>query len=165
MKQYLCEMEGCGRYTPFRSTLKGGEYIGLKVCNIHYAMHSKGLSKEKKKRPERQCLGAFFQKHIEKVNKCENCGFIIPNPASKNVAHILPKSLFKSVMCNDDNVMYLCSDLDRMEGKGCHDVFDSSWEKAKGMTIFPTAVERFKKFEHSIEEKSLTLLIFKNAKK
>lgn len=119
----------------------------------------KAIDKRKK---ERAGLPAFFQHHIEQITHCENCGMEISSPGAKNVAHILPKSSFKSVMTEPQNVMYLCSDLDRQDGKGCHDRYDTGWETAKTMDIWETAVERFRTFEHLVTERSLALIHFKS---
>lgn len=113
-----------------------------------------------KRKRERAGLPAFFQFHVSQVTHCENCGMEISSPGAKNVAHILPKSSFKSVMTEPQNVMYLCSDLDLQEGKGCHDLYDSSWEVAKTMKIWSTAVERFNNFKDKVKEKSIVLLNF-----
>lgn len=118
----------------------------------------KAIDKRKK---ERAGLPAFFEHHVSQVSHCENCGMRISSPGPKNVAHILPKSSFKSVMTEPQNVMYLCSDLDKQEGKGCHDIYDSGWEKAKSLDIWTVALERFKQFEHKVKEKSMALLHFK----
>ena len=62
----------------------------------------KGLERRK---AERECLPDFFQKHIEiaKTKCCEECGAKLKGDVSE-VAHILPKQYFKSVMCSDENV-------------------------------------------------------------
>lgn len=103
---------------------------------------------------------SFFKEQIAKVSICENCGFVINNPGAKNVAHIIPKETFKSVQFNDDNILRLCSSLDRVHEKGCHDIYDSSWTNAKSMKCWRLAVERFNKFKHLIKEKSITILNF-----
>lgn len=102
----------------------------------------------------------FFAYHVCKVTHCESCGFKIESPGPKNIAHILPKELFKSVALVNDNTMYLCSDLDKFNGKGCHDLYDKSWDSARTLPIWETAVSRFNNFKHLIKEKSLTLLNF-----
>ncbi len=112
----------------------------------------------------RECLIEFFKNHIEQISVCENCGFRIDNPDAKNVAHIVPKSTYKEVMCEVNNALYLCSSLDRTDKRGCHEEYDKSWESAMKMPIWTTAKERFKKFSHLITKKSFTLLNFNDEK-
>lgn len=96
----------------------------------------------------------FKDKLANHPNSCENCGKKFPRTLSiMNIAHILPKNRFKSVMTHPDNCMHLCNK--------CHHDFDSSWGKAMTMKVWDLAVKRFKKFEHLIKEKSFVLLNFK----
>lgn len=109
----------------------------------------KGLEKRKS---ERECLPEFFKKHIEiaKNSYCAECGNKLKGNVTE-IAHILPKQYFKSIMCNDLNVLYLCglySDND------CHSKFDNSpQEKVKQMKIYPKVQEIFKQLEEEIIEK------------
>jgi ribosomal protein S27E len=97
----------------------------------------------------REELNAFFESHIKILNskptKCENCNTLLFNPTSANIAHILPKSIFKSISTNNNNCMYLCLI--------CHGNYDSSWDKAIKMQCFKKAREKFKLFEQYIIEK------------
>lgn len=109
----------------------------------------KGLEKRK---AERECLPEFFQKHIEiaKTKCCEECGVKLTGNASE-VAHVLPKQYFKSIMCSDLNVLYLCG---MYSSNQCHSNFDNSAkEKVKQMKIFPKVQEVFKQLEWVITEK------------
>lgn len=109
----------------------------------------KGLEK---RRAERECLPEFFQKHIEiaKSKYCEECGEKLRGNVSE-IAHVVPKQYFKSVMCNDLNVIYLCG---MFSENNCHSNYDNwSAEKVKEMKIFPIVKERFKKLETEITEK------------
>ena len=112
-----------------------------------------------KRKQERECLNKFFNEHLPKIEVCENCGRHIHSPGHKNVAHILPKETFKSVMCEPHNAMYLCTKFD---GGDCHEQYDHSWGKAMIMNIWDTALKRFKEFEDKVKEKSIILLHFKN---
>lgn len=91
----------------------------------------KGLEKRK---AERACLPEFFKKHIgiARGKHCEECGTKLIGDVSE-VAHILDKSRFKSIMCLDKNVAYLCS---WKSSNNCHSLFDGSVEQLKQMTIF-----------------------------
>lgn len=108
----------------------------------------KGLEKRKE---ERACLPEFFQKHIEiaKTKNCEECGEKLRGGTSE-IAHILPKGYFKSVMCNDLNVLYLCGMYSKAQ---CHANFDNfPKEKVKQMKIFPKVQEVFLKIKEDITE-------------
>lgn len=91
----------------------------------------------------------FFDKHLKIIrnNKevCQECGCKL-KASYREVAHILPKSYFKSVSKNDKNIIYLCEQH--------HTEFDNfSNEKLKQMKIFPQITERFKQLKEIIEEK------------
>lgn len=105
-----------------------------------------------KRKTERACLPEFFQKHIEiaKNSLCEECGRKLTGHASE-IAHILPKQYFKSVMCNDLNVLYLCGMFSENQ---CHTNFDTfSHEKIKQMKIYPKVQTAFKQLQEEITEK------------
>jgi len=109
----------------------------------------KGLEKRKE---ERACLPEFFQRHIEIAKRmcCEECGAKLTGNSSE-IAHVVPKQYFKSVMCNDLNVLYLCG---MYSSKQCHNNFDNSkQEDVKQMKIFSKVQGVFKKLEQEITEK------------
>jgi hypothetical protein len=109
----------------------------------------KGLEKRK---AERECLPEFFKKHIEiaKTKCCEECGAKLKGNVTE-IAHVLPKQYFKSVMCSDLNVLYLCGLYSSNE---CHSKFDNSaQEKVKEMKIYTKVQEIFKQLEEEITEK------------
>ena len=108
----------------------------------------KGLEKRIE---ERKDFPEFFQKHIEiaKTKYCEECGERLRGDVSE-IAHVLPKSKFKSISTNDLNVIYLCG---LYSSNNCHSCFDN-WpqEKVKEMNIFPKVCEIFKELEQQITE-------------
>jgi len=109
----------------------------------------KGLEKRK---AERGCLSEFFTRHVEiaKNMYCEECGARLRGDVSE-IAHILPKQYFKSVMCSDENVLYMCG---MFSSNNCHSNFDNfPQEKVKQMKIFPKVQEVFKQLEGEITEK------------
>ena len=109
----------------------------------------KGLEKRK---AERECLPEFFKKHIEiaKTKCCEECGAKLRGNVTE-IAHVLPKQYFKSVMCSDLNVLYLCG---LYSDKECHSKFDNSvQEKVREMNIYPKVQDIFKQLEEEITEK------------
>lgn len=108
----------------------------------------KGLEKRKE---ERACLPEFFKKHIEiaKTKCCAECGDKLLGDVSE-VAHRLPKSTFKSVMCDDDNVNYLCSWKSR---NNCHSLYDGSNEQLQSLSIFSAEKEIIKELLEKVTEK------------
>lgn len=105
-----------------------------------------------KRKAERECLPEFFQKHIEiaKTKCCEECGAKLKGNTTE-IAHVLPKQYFKSVMCNDLNVLYLCG---LYSDNSCHNNFDNfPQEKVKEMKIYPKVQDIFKQLEKEITEK------------
>ena len=108
----------------------------------------KGLERRK---AERECLPKFFQKHTEiaKIKYCEECGAKLKGNVSE-IAHVLPKQYFKSVMCSDLNVLYLCG---LYSSNNCHNNFDNfPQEKVKQMIIYPKVQDIFKQLEEGITE-------------
>ena len=109
----------------------------------------KGLERRK---AERECLPEFFQKHTEiaKTKYCEECGAKLRGNVTE-IAHVLPKQYFKSVMCNDLNVNYLCSYLNE---NNCHSKFDDSkLEVFHEMRVFNSSKEKVIKLMEEILEK------------
>lgn len=110
----------------------------------------------KKKIPIKEGYGQFYLDRTSEIGYmsivCENCGRPLHGNVSE-VAHIIPKNIFKSVATNSYNCLYLCSNL-IYGSDGCHDKYDSSWTAAKSMKVWPLAVQRFEKFEQLITEKN-----------
>lgn len=109
----------------------------------------KGLEKRKE---ERECLPEFFKKHINiaKGMYCEECGERLKGNVSE-IAHILPKNYFKSIMCSDLNVLYLCG---LYSNNNCHYNFDNfAQEEIRTMNIFPKTQLAFEQLKNNITEK------------
>ena len=99
-------------------------------------------------------LQDFFLKHINIIKRdnhsCKECGDNLIGDFSE-VAHILPKSKFKSIAMNDDNVIYLCG---RHSKNNCHAKFDNySISAIKEMNIYPSVQKSFSSLEGIIQEK------------
>jgi len=109
----------------------------------------KGLEKRKS---ERECLPEFFKKHIDIIKyyklSCSNCGERLVGDVSE-VAHRLPKSFFKSIMCDDENVTYLGG---RFSKCGCHSLYDGTNEQLQSLLIFPAEREIIKKLLEKVTE-------------
>jgi hypothetical protein len=108
----------------------------------------KGLEKRK---AERDCLPEFFKKHIEiaKTGYCENCGEKLKGEVSE-IAHRLPKSYFKSIQCDDDNVVYLGG---RFSNCGCHALYDGTNEQLQSLFFFAEEKIKIKKLLEKVTEK------------
>ena len=108
----------------------------------------KGLERRK---AERECLPEFFQKHIEiaKTKYCEECGAKLKGNISE-IAHRLPKSFFKSIMCDDDNVVYLCG---MYSNNMCHSKYDGTNEQLQSLNIFSAEKEIVKELIEKVTEK------------
>ena len=108
----------------------------------------KGLERRK---AERECLLDFFQKHIEiaKTKCCANCGEKLKGEVSE-IAHRLPKSFFKSIMCDDENVVYLGG---RFSSCGCHSLYDGTNKQLQSLNIFLAEKEIIKKLLEKVTEK------------
>lgn len=108
-------------------------------------------SKEVRK-VSRSCLEEFYVKHMKIISAtkrtCLNCGVNLLGHVSE-VAHILPKSSYKSVQCNDYNAVYLCGFLQN----NCHADFDNySADKVAEMKCFPYIVSRYKILKPEVVE-------------
>lgn len=64
------------------------------------------------------------------------------------VAHVVPKKLFWSVATHPLNRVFVCKTPH-------HDDYDSSWDRAAQMGVWPLAVERFQQFMHLITDTEL----------
>ena len=110
----------------------------------------KGLEKRK---AERECLSEFFIRHVNKIKTeklhCANCGEILRGDVSE-VAHRLPKSTFKSIQCDDDNVVYLGG---RFSSCGCHNLYDGTNEQLQSLNIFSAEKEIVKELLEKVTEK------------
>ena len=111
----------------------------------------KGLEKRK---AERECLSEFFIRHVNKIKTeklhCANCEEQLKGDVSE-VAHILPKQYFKSVMCSDENVNYLCS---WKSINNCHGKFDNcNDEEFKKMIIYGISRDKVLNLLGMVEEK------------
>jgi hypothetical protein len=173
-KPHNCQI--CGVVVSIRSTIKTGENKGLKVCQpCKIKSDGSKMSKTKikssnpktsaKRKEERIELPKFFEKAISELKEnsiCANCGCSINygyNP-HWNIAHILPKHLYKSVMSDELNWIPLCSSKDRSDGKSCHTDFDSNISSIQDMPCFKVAKEKFEKFKSKVTERGKIFYIF-----
>ena len=110
----------------------------------------KGLEKRK---AERACLSEFFIRHVNKIKTeklhCANCEEKLKGDVSE-VAHRLPKSTFKSIQCDDDNVVYLGG---RFSSCGCHALYDGTNEQLQSLNIFSAEKEIVKELLEKVTEK------------
>jgi hypothetical protein len=82
-------------------------------------------------------------KELDQHPYCMECGTFIPRKYYRSAtAHVLPKRKeygFTSVASNIINKLFLGA------GCGCHSKYDSDWEAAATMKVWPMAVEIFTK--------------------
>lgn len=165
-KLYDCDI--CGKSVPIRSVIKGGEYLGKKACTYCKKKYDKPVKRNTvAKREGRECLQGFFSEAIKKLLDkpvCQNCGCDIKaylHPQN-NIAHILNKSKYKSVMCHPDNYVFLCDSKDNEDGSSCHGEFDSRLSGRPNMPVYNLCVEKFNQFSHLCEERGNERSIFEN---
>lgn len=168
-KLYPCEIPDCSNLSIVRSRIKNGEFKGLKACPYHKSIYDKQISRQttnnkEKRKLERKGLPDFFETKISELKRkpfCENCGVKIKwwlFPVN-NVAHILPKSKYKSVNSNLNNYLFLCDSKDNDEGSSCHREFDSGL-KFTEMKVFNLALSRYKLFRDDVLEVGKEKLFF-----
>ena len=142
MERKLYPCGECGREVPIRSKGKcplcRAKEMGVdKPKKTYYIPQRTEKNKEKRKR-ERECLGDFFEVNIEELKKypySNESGDYIIEPSSLNIAHLLPKSRYKSVQCHPNNCMYYTWNehskfdnlLDKREFEKLEKEFPNSW--------------------------------------
>ena len=134
----------------------GRQAYGFKKCGVCRSKAYAEKSRERKAAAGVNELDGFFERHIKRIEnekiRCAECGCSIQNPESRNVAHILKKSIFKSVATEDMNILYLCWQH--------HSDFDSTFERAKKMKVWLLAVERVRGMKVIIKERHKDLWNF-----
>jgi len=105
-----------------------------------------------RRKAERSGFSEFYEKHVnlivENKSSCEECGAKLIGDVSE-VAHILPKSTFKSISTLDENVIYLCSWKSQ---NMCHSKFDGTNKQLWGMKIFENIKLRVPKLLETVTE-------------
>lgn len=176
-KQYSCEIPDCGRSVQIRSTIKTGEFKGKKCCSIckqkieGKQKIQKPIVKSTKKnverrREERKGLPEFFATAISllKLNPyCQNCGGKIKTcfMPHHNVAHLVSKSHYKSVMINPHNFVFLCAGKDNT-GLDCHYDFDNKVTERPFMPVFDVVMVKYRLFKDDVLEQGKEREIFEN---
>ena len=107
-----------------------------------------------KRKLERGKFPEFYAKHVsiikEKKECCAECGCRLSGDVSE-VAHILNKSVYKSVSTEDQNVLYLCSWKSQ---NNCHSKFDnSSLDVFKEMLVYDRVCNIFAEIRDKVKEK------------
>lgn len=130
----------------------------VEAREIRQGINTKPKKPTDKEKTATQLLNDFFDEMANRMPfNCENCG----KPLYANTkwwkrcctAHILPKSDFPEVETNPDNIIFLGSSL--LGICTCHNTFDQSIEKRKSMKVYKTALKRFRKFEHLLDDPKL----------
>lgn len=104
----------------------------------------------------REDLEDWFNMVADEIKKnpfCMECGAFIKEKYYRHAsAHILPKSIFKSVATNKYNFLILGASC------GCHHAFDNGF--ATQMEVFKQAKARFDLFKNEVKEKHKLLNLF-----
>lgn len=108
-----------------------------------------------KRKENRKGYKEFFEKCVTKIKEekltCAECGAKLQGNVSE-VAHVLPKSYFKSVATNDLNWLPMCGQWS-LETQ-CHYKFDNvKKESFKKMKVYSKVKEIFYVLENIIKEK------------
>lgn len=158
----FCEECNCGRSEPV--ALIAG------LCKNKYWRNRRKINEEKRKKRGLDITGKknpvndseltlFYKKMMSELAPvCENCG--MENKAivkSQNrwqscIAHVLPKSIFKSLETDKRNVIVLFSGFSAA-GCHCHDKYDSSWDSATKMAIWPKAIKIIRELYPELPDK------------
>ena len=114
---------------------------------------------DSEKLKERAKLDKWFaDRKKEMTGVCSNCGKssmkFEPDKFHWSIAHIIKKSIFKSVSTHPMNFLELCW--------LCHQTFDSGYENAQKMYCWQEAKRKFGFFEKQITEVHKDLDWFKN---
>lgn len=107
-----------------------------------------------KRKNDREGYKEFFEKCVDKIKSenlhCAECGARLQGNVSE-VAHILPKSYFKSIATNDLNWLPMCGHWSTAQ---CHSNFDNfPVEKFKNLLVYPKVNRIFVELEPEIKEK------------
>ncbi|MBP8762232.1 MAG: hypothetical protein KBH21_00095 [Acetoanaerobium sp.] len=113
-------------------------------------MSRKNLERRKQ---ERMLFPSFYAKHVNFIKehklRCAECGERLIGDVSE-VAHILNKSIFKSVSTEDENIIYLCG---WKSGNNCHSNFDNyGLENFKKMLIYHNICDKFLYLKEIVKE-------------
>lgn len=128
-------------------TKKSNATVSIKVRSLMNTDENKFLQNQAAE--NFQALQNFFAeaaKIIADNPRCWECNAFISKPYYRGAtAHILPKSIFKSVATHPLNYLVL--------GAGCCHDKSHRMDTFYKMKIFAEAIERFKQFQHLIKEK------------
>lgn len=148
MVLYNCEYPNCSNTAKIRTTIKEGEYKGLRVCNYHAKIlkppkkqSEQSKRTQKKRQEQRKDYPKFYQDMIELCigKKCAECGSRLEGNVSE-IAHIFKKTSDggnPELATDPLNIIMLCTD--------CHTKYDSNLSNrstmGKAMTL---SIERYK---------------------
>lgn len=138
------------------------KYLIAKRCKNHYNRYRNFISRNRKKArgslekdlDDSVKLNDFFnwcltEAQINTVDRecsfcweCERKIYTLCNRSA--IAHIFPKSIFRSVMTHEDNWLFLPAEC-------CHDK-THRLDMFSKMKVFPEAVDRFNRFRSHITE-------------
>ncbi len=140
-------------------------YDTVKIADLKPVNGSRGTIKQvvkpvsSEERKRRETLDEFFDRMGLKIPfHCQNCGkplYAYSKKAKRSVsAHIFPKSIFKSIETDENNLLFMGADYIGCPCN-CHDRWDSNSDIRVTMPIYQEALARFEtdlKFKMNPEE-------------
>ena len=147
------------RKKPLNNTNKNLKETAKKLKTAN-SLKTQTYENKQKRKIDRSCLQDYFKYHMEKCRYSDESGAKIESPGYANIAHLLPKQMYKSVMCNKLNAIYLNlnehSRFDYLLGshnfKALEEEFKNSW---------PIACERYKKLLPLVTENAVLIRTLK----
>lgn len=111
----------------------------------------------KKVKPVDEYKDFYASLWVKEHFNCQSCKkpLYAFNKAAKRAvsAHILPKSVFKSVATDPDNIVFMGVEIFGSSCR-CHDIFDTSVEKRVKMPVYDIVLKRYhEKLKHKLTPK------------
>lgn len=137
--------------------------VNKSELKIAYKKGSSISSKEKPLTPnqvkDKSDLNSFFDELKVPFN-CQSCRrplYAFNKKARRgSSAHLLPKSIFKSIATNPDNIVFMGCDVFNASCD-CHTIYDRSVEKRVKMPIYELALKRYELLKRHLTVKEIQL--------
>lgn len=112
-----------------------------------------------KQKSDQSDLNTFFD-GLKVPFNCQSCRrplYAFNKKARRGVScHLLPKSVFKSIATNADNIVFMGCDVFG-SSCDCHSIFDRSVDKRKKMPIYELALKRYELLKPHLTVKEIQL--------
>lgn len=111
-----------------------------------------------KEKTDKQLLEDFYSRiALRMPYNCENCGQALQafNKFAKRscCCHILEKSKFPSIACNEDNILFMGAGF--LGGCNCHDIYDSNSKARSDMNVYQKVQYQFEKLKQYLTDKEI----------